>query len=79
MCEVRQSLSQPTYANLGMIVHKEIRNQGLGTYLIRQARALAQKQGWLCICSCEKRNKASRIAIERTGFRQKSLVLEVKL
>ena len=68
-CEVRVSESQLGLADIGMIVGEGYRRQGLGTYLLGQARRLARASGKIPICSCEADNIGSRKSIEANGFR----------
>ncbi|WP_020526180.1 GNAT family N-acetyltransferase [Flexithrix dorotheae] len=66
--EVRKSDSQPGIADLGMIVDKQQRGKGLGTFALKNAKKVALENGLTPICSCEAENIASRKAIEKAGF-----------
>jgi predicted acetyltransferase len=77
-CELRKSLTQPGYADLGAIVSPRHRKQGLGTYLMQKGKVLCHEQGLTPICSCRFDNKGSRRMIEHAGFVNKHLMLKVK-
>lgn len=68
-CELRASKRQPEIADIGMVVGTAYRQQGIGTYLLGQAKQLAWASGRQPICSCEVDNLGSRKAIEANGFR----------
>ncbi len=68
-CEVRKSDSDPTIADVGMVVAPNHRRKGIATYLIRKAKELAYEQGRKPICSCEKDNIGSLKSIQKSGFR----------
>lgn len=67
-CEIRKSISNPTVADIGMIVSPDHRRKGYGTYLLNCARKIAIDWGKQAICSCEKENIGSLKAIQNCGF-----------
>ena len=68
VCEARKSDTQPGVGDVGMIVSKNYRKQGVGSYLLNQAKEHCYHQGLKPICSCEKDNIGSRKSIQRVGF-----------
>ncbi len=67
-CEVRISPSQPGYADVGMAVSKTLRNKGIGSYLIDQAKSIALDFELSPICSTEYSNTGSFKALQKAGF-----------
>ncbi|MEM7573265.1 MAG: GNAT family N-acetyltransferase [Bacteroidota bacterium] len=76
-CEVRASESQPEVADIGMVVGVAYRQQGIGSYLLGQAKQLAWASGRQPICSCEVENIGSRKSIEANGFRSEYQLLSL--
>lgn len=68
VCEVRKSPTNPTVADIGMAIAPKFRKQGYGTYLLHQAKLIAQELGKKPICSCEKENLGSFKSISNSGF-----------
>ena len=68
-CEVRKSISDPRFTDIGMIVSPDHRKKGYGTYLLHKAKTIALDQGQTPICSCEKENIGSLKSIHNCGFR----------
>jgi GNAT superfamily N-acetyltransferase len=66
--EFRERKTWVPYADVGMIVNKKYRRQGIGTYLLCLLKQKAHQQGLKPICSCEAGNLGSRKAIENAGF-----------
>lgn len=66
--ECRVSQSQPPYADIGMIVDKDHRRQGIGTFVLAQLKQHCYQQNVKPICSCFADNIASRKTIEKAGF-----------
>jgi len=66
--ELRIRKSWVPYADVGMIVHKKYRRQGVGAYLLTLLKQKAVEQGLKPICSCEAGNVGSRKAVENAGF-----------
>lgn len=66
--ELRQREQWPPFADVGMIVNKKYRRQGIGTYLLTILKQKAYQQGLKPICSCETGNVGSRKAVENAGF-----------
>lgn len=77
-CEVRHSMALPDHADIGMIVSPDFRRQGYGTYLLGQAKTIAQQRGKKPICSCEAGNTGSLKAIYANGFRSRYQLLEIE-
>lgn len=68
-CEVRRRASDPTLADLGMVVSASHRKKGIGTYLLGKAKEVAYGWDKEPICSCEKENMGSLKSIQKNGFR----------
>ena len=66
--EFRERKSWVPFADVGMIVNKKYRRQGVGTYLLALLKQKAERQGLQPICSCEAGNLGSRRAVENAGF-----------
>lgn len=77
VCEVRKSPTNPTVADIGMAISTKFRKQGYGTYLLHQAKSIAQELGKKPICSCEKENLGSFKSITNSGFISLSQLLEI--
>ena len=77
-CEVRNSSTNETVADIGMIVSPNYRKQGYGTYLLQQAKQIAEQNGKTPICSCEKGNIGSLKSIERSGLRSTQVLLNMQ-
>ncbi|MCP4362400.1 MAG: GNAT family N-acetyltransferase [Chloroflexi bacterium] len=75
--ECRFSVSQPVYADIGMIVEREQRRCGWGTQLLRQLGSYCKQHGRQPICSCAADNIASRKAIEKAGFVAQHRLLDI--
>jgi len=67
-CEVRNSNSAPSFADIGMVVSPDFRRKGYGTYLLNLAKNIAIEKGKTPICSCEKDNVGSVKSIQNCGF-----------
>lgn len=76
-CEVRISETAPAYADIGMAVSPDYRRKGYGTYLLYQAKEIAQEWGKIPICSCEKENEGSAKSIQNCGFRSQYQLLKI--
>ncbi|EAY28700.1 GNAT family N-acetyltransferase [Microscilla marina] len=77
-CEARKSDSQPGIGDVGMVVGIPYRRQGVGAYLLNEAKKKCYQQGLTPICSCEKENIGSRQSIYKAGFVSKYRVLNVE-
>ncbi|MFQ5420873.1 MAG: GNAT family N-acetyltransferase [Anaerolineae bacterium] len=66
--ECRRSVSQPPYADIGMIVDKARRRRGVGGFILARLKAHCASQNTVPICSCAADNLASRKTIEKAGF-----------
>ena len=62
--------------DLGMIVAKEQRRKGLGSYILTLTKAYCYERKLLPICSCEATNIGSKKAIEKAGFVSRHRVLK---
>lgn len=76
--ECRLSDSQPPYADLGMIVARDFRGQGIATAILQRLRKRCHDHGLRAICSTDSTNLAARKAIERAGFVSHHRILEVR-
>lgn len=77
-CEVRISESEPSIADVGMIVSPNHRRKGIGTYLLGTAKKIALQWHKTPICSCEKDNIGSIKSIQKNGFRTVHQMLLMK-
>ncbi len=77
-CEVRKSDSNPSVANLGMMVSADHRGKGLGTFLLGKAKEISLQWNRQPICSCSVDNTGSVKAITRNGFRSIHQILSIK-
>jgi GNAT superfamily N-acetyltransferase len=75
--ECRCSLSQPSFADVGMVVGKAFRNRGLAPMILKRMRKQARSLGVNAICSTEEGNPAARKSIERAGFVGYHRILEI--
>ena len=66
--EFRERKTWVPFADVGVIVNKKYRRQGVGTYLLAMLKQKADRQGLKPICSCEAGNLGSRKAAENAGF-----------
>lgn len=66
--ECRLSVSQPVYADVGMVVKQNIRKQGFGARVLYEMVKIAIKKNREPICSTTVDNLASQKAIKKTGF-----------
>jgi len=76
-CEIRESLSQTDFADLGVIVDSTFQRKGIGSWLIAKAKEIALANGKTPICSCEYANLGSRKMIENAGFSSNNMVLKI--
>ena len=74
--ECRVSETQKPYVDLGMVVGKAYRRQGLGTNVLRFLVRLCQTRDQKPICSTECSNVASQKAIAKVGFVCRHRMLE---
>jgi len=75
--ECRISISQPPYADLGMVVAKNYRKKGLGSFILSKLKQHCYSFNIKPICSCSHDNIASKKAIEKTGFVSKHRILNI--
>ena len=76
--ECRVSDSQPPYVDLGMIVDKKFRGQGVATAILLQMKALCHSRVQRPICSTTVENVAARKAIEKAGFIARHRILQIQ-
>lgn len=77
--EIRERETWVPFADVGMIVNKKYRRQGIGTYLLCLLKQKAEKQGLKPICSCEAGNLGSQKAIENAGFIARHRVVQFSM
>lgn len=65
--------------DIGMLVHRNYRKQGYGTYIIQYLADYCQQQGWRPICGCAVENIGSRKCLEAAGFIARYRLLECTL
>lgn len=75
--ERRISDSQPTIADVGVIVNKDHQKKGLGTQVLQTLAEKAKKENKKPICSTTNDNIASKKAIERAGFYNSHIVFDM--
>ncbi|AUS08786.1 hypothetical protein C1X05_07970 [Laceyella sacchari] len=75
--ECIESKTQPPYADIGIVVNKQFRNRGIGTYILNRLKHQCYKSSLKPICSCTAENIASRKAIEKAGFVSYHRILEI--
>jgi predicted acetyltransferase len=51
-----------------MVVNSEMRNRGIGTYIISKLKEQCYSKNLIPICSCDKENIASKKTLEKSGF-----------
>ncbi|WP_458778122.1 GNAT family N-acetyltransferase [Desulforhopalus sp. 52FAK] len=59
---------QSGYGDIGLIVDRALRGQGIGTQIMTELVRITQGKGLKPICSTEKENIAAQKAITRAGF-----------
>lgn len=76
--ECRPSSTQSPVADLGMIVSKDHRGQGIATNILKRLVQHCHKNEWVPICSTESENKAAQKSISRSGFVSYHRILECR-
>lgn len=76
--ECRVSETQKPYADLGMVVSKIHRGQGLATSILRKLLTLCDQKGLKAICSTEEENIGAQRAIAKAGFISHHRIVEFK-
>lgn len=66
--ECRPSKTQEPYADLGVIVSKNHRGQGIATAILKRLLKHCRDNSLNAICSTESKNLAAQKAIEKAGF-----------
>jgi len=74
--ECRASESQKPYADVGMVVSKNCRGQGVATNILRQLLHVCAGKDLKAICSTERTNIAAQKAISKAGFSSSHRMLE---
>jgi len=67
--EARTTPVNAEVASLGIITCPDHRNQGIGSYLLNQAKAISKSRNQQAICGCGRDNISSLKVIEKNGFR----------
>lgn len=75
--ECRLSDTQPTYADVGMVVKQHNRKKGLGTRVLSELVNIALENKRKPICSTTVDNIASQKAIEKAGFYNSHTVFKI--
>lgn len=75
--ECRPSPTQPTFADVGMIVGTGQRGKGLATNMLRHLIEESKSRGLAPICSTECSNIAAQKAITKAGFTAYHRILEI--
>lgn len=75
--ECRISDSQPNTADIGFIVHKDYRGQGIATQIMKQQINRVLSLGRNPICSTTKDNIASQKVIEKSGFYCSNIIFDM--
>lgn len=76
-CEVRNSDTDSSIADVGMVVSSNHRQKGIGSFLLGKAKELAYDLERRPICSCEKDNLGSLKSIHKNGFRSTHQMLKI--
>ena len=76
--ECRISRSQPSYADIGMVVAQTHRNRGIGRHVLCQLKQTCRTLNKTPICSTEFDNIASRKAIQAAGFVSRHRILTIR-
>lgn len=76
--ECRPSETQQPFADLGVVVSQEYRQQGLATYILRSLVRHCEEQGLSPICSTENGNIAAQKAIEKSGLISANRILDIE-
>jgi len=76
--ELRRDVQQDGIAQLGLIVQREQRTQGIGTRMLSSLVTRSTGEGLAPICSTEVTNVGARRAIERAGFRATHRLLRIE-
>lgn len=71
------SQKQKPYADVGMVVSKEHRGMGVGTYILTLLKEYCYEVNCEPICSSSQTNIASKKAIEKAGFISSHRILNV--
>jgi RimJ/RimL family protein N-acetyltransferase len=69
---------QCKYADLGMIVDKSERGQGIATGVLNRLVSLANERGLIAICSTESGNLGAQKAIHRAGLKALNRIIQME-
>ncbi|MEM7584479.1 MAG: GNAT family N-acetyltransferase [Acidobacteriota bacterium] len=75
--ELRRDARQAGVAQLGMVVHRDARRQGLATRMLTRLVNQSREAELVPCCSTEVSNVGARRAIERSGFRARHRLLRI--
>ncbi|MBL4791018.1 MAG: GNAT family N-acetyltransferase [Kordiimonadaceae bacterium] len=75
--ELRPSVSQVPFADVGMVVGQSMRGQGTATAVLRTLILMCRDKGLSPVCSTECDNVAAQKAITRAGFMSGNRMLEI--
>ncbi|MCP4182278.1 MAG: GNAT family N-acetyltransferase [Hyphomicrobiales bacterium] len=76
--EYRINKNQPPFADIGMIVDRKYRRQGIGAWILTQLKAYCYSQNTVPICSCAVENIVSRKTIEKAGFVSHHRIVDIQ-
>lgn len=63
------------YYDIGMIVDKNNRNKGIGTFIIAKLKEYCSNNNWIPVCGCGYNNAASKRTLEKAGFITKHRII----
>lgn len=66
--EIRPSISNSNYANIGMVVAKEFRRRGIATYIVNVVTKISIERGYKPICATSIDNIGSQKTIKKNGY-----------
>jgi GNAT superfamily N-acetyltransferase len=62
--------------DIGMAVHPDFRNKGIGSYIISYMKNYCEERGWRPTCGCDVKNIASKKTLEKAGIYSKHRLYE---
>ena len=65
--------------DIGMAVHPDYRNKGIGSYIISYMRNYCEERGWRPSCGCNIKNIASKKTLEKAGIYSKHRLYEFEV
>lgn len=75
--ECRMSDSQPSIADLGIVVNRDFQGKGIATQVLQMQVNRVLKAGRKPICSTTLDNIASQKAIEKAGFYRSNIIFDI--